>query len=333
MTIVSGTLAAAGAVLSFSPTSGVLGLALLISVLVLACIAAATAAVRRGALEDGAMATEPASSRPGIAAYERFLAARDGDPDLPRHTLSNREKLFADLAAHPVTSAFRPDRDQYLENMARHRPASGLDRRMLWILATAKSNQAERFAIGLAETYGRMQLGDDDRILLHIHLQETYHTRILADVVSLFGLPVQPRPPSLSVRVFIKRLVFAPPNWVRPLTGASEMAGCVLFRALRDIGCEVFADEPAVAERIRVLCNEILADEIGHVGYIAACLGPSGRRLMRRLYAILGGRLVQQLPEMRRLCTDEDWRRRFADFRLEELVGECAGLAYAAATI
>ncbi len=38
--------------------------------------------------------------------------------------------------------------------------------------------------------------------------------------------------------------------------GASEMVGCVLFRAMRDKGVELFADEPAVAERIRLLYNE-----------------------------------------------------------------------------
>jgi hypothetical protein len=49
----------------------------------------------------------------------------------------------------------------------------------------------------------------------------------------------------------------------------------VLFRALRDKGVELFADEPAVAERIRLLYNEIL---------IAVRLGERVRAGMRRLY-------------------------------------------------
>jgi len=272
-------------------------------------------------------------TRPEIAAYERFLVTRDGAPDLLRHTLSNRERLFAGLAALPVRSGFHPDRDAYLRNLARRVPEDGLDPRLLWLLATAKANQAERFAVGLAEVYGRLPHGSDDRILLHIHLQETYHTRILADVVSLFGLPVHPRPPSPLLRLFITRMVFAPPQWVLPLTGASEMVGCVFFRALRDVGCELFAAEPAVAARIRVLYNEILADEIGHVGYIAARLGPARRRLMRALYAALGPRMVRQMRELRQLCPDSEWARRLTGFRLSEMVDECAGLAYAAATI
>jgi hypothetical protein len=289
-----------------------------------------------GLLEVSGRAERSAANpqtEPGIAGYERFLAARDGEPDLLRHTLSKREALFARLAGEPVRPAFRPDRDQYLRNVKRKKPESGLDRRMLWLLATAKSNQAERFAVGLAELYGRLPIAGDDRILLHVHLQETYHTRILADVVAIFGLPVQPRPPSPLVRLLIQFLVFTPPRYTLPLSGASEMAGCVFFRALRDIGMELFAGEPEVVERVRTLFNEILADEIGHVGYIAARLGPGRRGLMRRLYAGLGSRLVGQMPELSLLLAEREWALRFDGFCLDEMAEDCGGLAYAAGSI
>lgn len=269
----------------------------------------------------------------GLPGYERFLAARDGEPDLLRHTLSRREQLFRELAERPVQPAYRPDRDRFLANFARSRPEPGLDGRMLWLLATAKSNQAERFAVGLAELYGRMQVGEDERVLLHIHLQETYHTRILADVVALFGLPVPVRPPAPFVRALIHCLVFTPPRWHLPLTGASEMVGCIIFRALRDAGAELFAAEQAVAARIRMLFDEILGDEIGHVGYVAAKLGPGGRRIMRRLYAALGPRLVSQMPEIERLQPRAQWLRRLDEFDVDELIAECPETAYAAARI
>jgi hypothetical protein len=265
--------------------------------------------------------------------YERFLAARDGTPDLLRHTLSRREALFQSLAEPPIESAYRPDRAQFLTNFRRSRPEAGLDRRLLWLLATAKSNQAERFAVGLAELFGRMQVGDDERVLLHIHLQETYHTRILADVVALFGLPVPVRPPARFVRALIYGLVFAPPRWHLPLTGASEMAGCVIFRALRDRGVELFAGEPEVVGRMRTLFDEILGDEVAHVGYIASKLGPGGRKLMRRLYANFSPRLVRQMAELDLLYTRAEWSRRLAGFDIDEFIADCPDTAYAAARI
>lgn len=273
------------------------------------------------------------ASGDGLAGYERFLQVRDGEPDLSRHTLSRRERLFRELDQRPLRSAYNPDRERYLANFARARPERDLCRRMLWLLAVAKSNQAERFAVGLAELYGRMHVGEDERLLLHIHLQETYHTRILADVVALFGLPVPSRPPARFVRALIYALVFTPPRWHLPFTGASEMVGCVIFRALRDVGLELFEDEPEIAARIRTLFDEILGDEIGHVGYVAAKLGPGGRRIMRRLYALLGPRLVTQMPEIRRLQSVGEWARRLQSFDIDELVAECPNTSYAAARI
>ena len=46
------------------------------------------------------------------------------------------------------------DRPTFLRNLRRRRPEAGLDRKMLFLLATAKLNQAERFGVGLGETYG-----------------------------------------------------------------------------------------------------------------------------------------------------------------------------------
>jgi hypothetical protein len=106
------------------------------------------------------------------------------------------------------------------------------------------------------------------------------------------------------------------------------MAGCVIFRALRDRGTALFADEPAVAERIRLLYDEILADEVSHVGFIASLLGQPGRALMRGLYRAAGCRLALQMPELVRLFGREELRRRFhAPFVLDAMVAEFPHLA------
>lgn len=273
------------------------------------------------------------SAPPGPDGYLAFLRARDGEPDLGRHTLSRREALFAELERTPVRSARPLDRAAYLRNLRRTRPEPGLDERVLWLLASAKANQAERFGVGLAELYGRIG-SDSDPVQLHLHLQETYHTRILADVVAVFGLPVHPHPPVLVARVIVQLLVTAPPDSLLPLTGFAEMAGCTLFRLLRDRGLALFADEPAVAERIRLLYDEILADELSHVGFIASRLGKTGRAIMRGLYRVAGHRLATQMPELVRLFGRDELRRRFrAPFRLDAMVDEFPRLAYATAMI
>src|SRR5439155_19039 len=176
--------------------------------------------------------------------YRAFLVARDGEPDLERHRLSRREEFFARLACAPVRSDVRLDRATYLRNLARARPEPGLDERMLWLLATAKANQAERFGVGHAE---------------------------------------------------------------------------------------LFAAEPTVAARIRLLYDEILADELCHVGFIAARLGPTGRALMRGLYRLGALHLAAQMPEIVQLFGRAELGRRFREpFRLGDMVAEFPARAFAA---
>jgi hypothetical protein len=276
--------------------------------------------------EDDAIAGAP------MQGYRHFLRARDGAPDLRRHTLAGREAFFAALAAAPVRSQVAIDRDAYRRNLRRRRLEPGLDARVLWLLATAKSNQAERFGVGLAEAYGRVPAEDEDPVRLHLHLQELYHTRILADVVALFDLAVHPAPPPVLTRGLISAMVLMPPQWTLPAVGFGEMVGCVLFRALRERGAALFAGEPAVADRLRLLYDEILADELSHVGFVAAQLRPTGRRLMLTLYRVFGLRLALQMPELARLFSRAELQREFASFDLDRMCAEVGAQAYSFAT-
>jgi len=107
----------------------------------------------------------------------------------------------------------------------------------------------------------------------------------------------------------------------------------MLFRHLRDKGVELFADEPAVAGRIRLLYNEIFADEIGHVGFIAARAGERGRAAMRRLYARIAPAFASQSGEMTALFGRAEIARRLSAFHLAEAAAELPSLAFAATLI
>jgi hypothetical protein len=267
----------------------------------------------------------------GTDGYLRFLVERDGEPDLARRTLERREAFFAALAAEPLRAAVPVDRAAYLRNLNRRRPEDGLDARILWLLATAHANQAERFGVGLAELYG-LVTPESDRVRLHVTLQEMYHTRILGDVLALFDLPMRHRPPGIGTRAMTHLMVRTPERWHLPLVGAAEMVGCVMFETLRDRGLELFACDSEVAARIRRLFDEILGDELGHVGFIASLLGPLGRATMRWLHRMLAVPLAHGVPAMVALLGRRELRRRFrTDFRPDRLAATLPGLAYVAA--
>ncbi|EUA31061.1 hypothetical protein I552_10106 [Mycobacterium xenopi 3993] len=90
----------------------------------------------------------------GIDGYRDFLARRDGEADLLNRRLTNRERFFHELEANPLRSAHPADRSAFLRNLRRRRPEPGLDKKMLFLLATAKLNQAERFGVGLGKPTG-----------------------------------------------------------------------------------------------------------------------------------------------------------------------------------
>jgi len=241
----------------------------------------------------------------GIDGYRDYLARRDGDADLLNRRLASREEFFAGLEADPIRSKHHIDRKAFARNMRRRRPEPGVDRRMLFLLATAKLNQAERFGVGLGETYGNNSGDDVPPERVYMELEEHYHTRLLAYVLDVFGLPFQVVAPPLVMRQFVKTAVFMPERVSFMFVGAAEMAGCIMFHQLRRIGVELFADEPEVAARIERLYSEILTDEVGHVGYCAARCTPAERAIMRRLYPRIGRLFARQTFEISLLIDRE----------------------------
>jgi len=237
------------------------------------------------------------TSAAGIDGYRRYLAERNGTPDLLRRRLERREEFFATIEADQVRSQRTIDRDSFLRHLRRRHPDATMSRELAWLLATAKLNQAERFGVGLGETYGRNS-GNGPPEAVYIELEEHYHSRLLAYALDMFDLPFQVVPPPLVMRQFVKVAVFLPELIRFPFVGAAEMAGCAMFDELRRAGAAIFADEPRVAARIDLLYSEILTDEIGHVGYCAARCGPLGKALMRRLYPRFARLFAHQTSEI-----------------------------------
>ncbi|MCV7382795.1 hypothetical protein [Mycolicibacter longobardus] len=268
-------------------------------------------------------------NRTGIEGYREFLAKRDGEADLLNRRLANRDQFFNDLEANPVHSAQPADRATFLRNLRRRRPEPGLDRKMLFLLATAKLNQAERFGVGLGETYGRNSDENLPPENVYLELEEHYHTRLLAYALDVFDLTFQVVPPPFVMRQFVKTGVFLPERLSFMFVGAAEMAGCIMFDELRRAGIELFADEPEVAERITLLYSEILTDEIGHVGYCAARCTSAERAIMRRIYPLIGRLFARQTAEISLLIDPKSLRARLdRPFDVQELTADLDNETY-----
>jgi hypothetical protein len=271
-------------------------------------------------------------SKTGIEGYRDFLVRRDGDADLLHRRLGSREKFFSALEADPIRSSYPVDRKMFLRNLRRRRPEPDLDPKVLFLLATAKLNQAERFGVDLGDTYGRIGGEDQAPERIYLALEEHYHTRLLAYVLDMFDMPFQVVVPPLVMRQFVKMEVFLPERFGFPFVGAAEMAGCIMFDELRRVGVELFADEPEVAERIQLLYTEILTDEIGHVGYCAARCSRAERTLMRLLYPYFARLFARQTAEINLLLDREKLRARLGrPFDVDELTAGISNETFLAA--
>ena len=223
--------------------------------------------------------------------YHDFLVRRDGQVDREARTLSAREAFFDHLPACRWQGIL--DRDSFYRNLGR-RPESGLSPEILWLLAAAKANQAERYAVEL-------ELAGDAPVTARpqdpfVLIEEVYHTRILHDVCSLFDLPFEPLPPSPFTRAFIHVITGIPDRWRLPLVMAGEVVGAGLFGLLRDT-TERFEAEPEVQRTLENLIEEILLDEEGHVRYCRARLGPRGLSMARRLLPCVLHSTIAGMPE------------------------------------
>jgi hypothetical protein len=268
----------------------------------------------------------------GIEGYREFLTRRDGDADLLNRTLTSRDKFFTGLEVDPVRSSRPIDRVVFERNLHRRRPEPGLSREMLFLLATAKLNQAERFGVGLGETYGRNSGDDTLPERVYMELEEHYHTRLLAYVLDMFGLPFHVVPPPMVMRQFVKINVFLPERIGFGFVGAAEMAGCIMFDELRRVGLELFADEPDVAARIESLYSEILTDEVGHVGYCAARCTSGERTVMRWLYPRFGRLFARQTAEISMLIDPKKLHARLDEpFNVDQLTAGLPNEAFLAA--
>lgn len=265
----------------------------------------------------------------GIDGYREFLVKRDGEADLLNRRLANRELFFSEIEANPVRSAHPADRAVFLRNLRRRKPEAGLDGKMLFLLATAKLNQAERFGVGLGETYGRNSDENLPPENVYLELEEHYHTRLLAYALDVFDLTFQVVPPPFVMRQFVKTGVFLPQRLGFLFVGAAEMAGCIMFDELRRVGRKLFADEPAVAERIELLYSEILTDEIGHVGYCASRCTTAERAVMRRIYPLIGRLFARQTAEISLLIDPKALHARLdRPFLVDELTADLDNETY-----
>lgn len=263
--------------------------------------------------------------------YVTEMRARDGAPDPETRTLEKRERFFRDeVEGKPVRWEGPPpavDPDAFERNLDRHRPEEGLDTATLWALASAKINRGERYGVELGLRLRGPAALDPDDPHTYQELQELYHTRILRDVVETLGLTMSMSPPRASLKFLIGLMTRLPKPFANVVIFVAELIGATVFGRMLQRGRELFADQPAVLDRIEALYGQILADEIGHVRLMRSTLGPAQLAVARVLVRPMARRMVRDMPEVDRLFGRREIARSVARVALADLDGWVAAAA------
>lgn len=231
----------------------------------------------------------PAEERRGIAgAFVAFARARDGAPDLQRRTLAQREAFFARLRERPAPRwAGEPiDADEFRRWHRGHRPLGEAPPLIAWLVKVARANEGEGWGVDYLLARGGFDgLGAGGA--LHprdfADLEETYHTRIMREVVALFGLDYALRTPPWPIRQSVKLMARLPQRAAYMLLLAGELMGTVAFAHLARQGEALLAGQPELCQRVRELFDEILIDEVGHVTFLLGSMEAWQLAVIRRL--------------------------------------------------
>ena len=264
----------------------------------------------------------PDERRHHLRAYRSFLEARNGRIDLGGRSLARREQFFRALRESPVVSRNPGDRRGFQDRM-RGSGSAAIDQATAWLVAVARASEGESYGVDLElakydrdERYGHdkqylePEAADEDVTQLYVFMEELYHGRLLTEICTTLGYELGSDPPHWRLRFLIHLINRMADRYRWVLMHCAEIVGSTCFKLFLD-RCWLFADEPEVEGRLRWLVGEIWRDEVLHVAMLRARLGPVGMWFARRLFPLVLGALLRDVPELLEIgCGRDDFMER-----------------------
>ena len=235
-----------------------------------------------------------------LAAYRQFLTGRDGEPDVESRVLSRRESRMRAIEQNPVVWAGALDRDAFARFVAGDR-SGPFDGRTELALAAALANESENYGVDIElrrfAKQGKLPGLREPDLLLSVYVQEAYHCRILIELCRTCGIEFRPRRPAFAIRALVGIIGVLPGalRWVPVMAG--EIVATAVFRLLYR-RLDLFASNPAAHARMCELLRAIWIDEIGHVAFLRAQLGPVALAVAWALLPLVAIAVLRDLPPL-----------------------------------
>jgi hypothetical protein len=244
----------------------------------------------------------PEARRESRAAYQKFLADRDGALDLEKRQLQRREAGMLRYEK-PLSRIREIDRGLFKAQYVSFDTKLATSPELMLLLTLVKCNAAEAYGVNQGfDRKLREATKSADTLELVLLIEETYHTRILLSTAMSYGVELtEPYRPPFALRALIGGIAFGPAFMARPLTMAAEVLGVCVFLNLLEKSHEVLRHDPELRDAVEERLCEILVDEIGHVSFNRACLGAAGLAQARVALPVVARGLSGVVPELRLL--------------------------------
>lgn len=244
----------------------------------------------------------PEARRENRAAYQQFLTARDGAMDIEKQQLVRREAGMLRYEK-PLPRIREVDRDLFNAQYASFDAKVATPPELLLLLALVKANAAEAFGVTqVFDAIHRRAVKNNDMCELTLMVEETYHTRILLSTALSYGVEMTaPYKPPVALRTLIAGVSVAPEIVSRPLTLAAEILGLCTFLNLLEKSREVLRHDPELRDAVEERLCEVITDELGHMSFNRACLGPAGFAQVRMMLPVVARGVSGVVPEIRAL--------------------------------
>lgn len=202
----------------------------------------------------------------------------------------------------------------------------------LWMAIAATANEGEKFSVERIID-SRQGTTDPEDPMTYVEIEEIYHTRLLIQTVSTLGVPYEMKVPPLFVRVLTMGIILLPKPLEYMVVFFAEVIGTTLFAALAERARSLVDPQSPVGARVISLVEEILIDEIGHVTYARAHLGPVRLWIAKQMTRFLARAMYKATPAIDALFDANILAERAKTLDLSTLPAHILARAYAPSAV
>jgi hypothetical protein len=266
--------------------------------------------------------------------YLAHVKQRDGFPDVHRRTLAKREEFYEEYRKNPLLYEGEVPRDEFWKiYRSRSKEAKKSSSKMaLWMAILARVNTGEKYGVELGMSRYETEQPDLENPMTYLEMEEFYHTHMLGDALKVLNVDVTIEEPHGMMKPFVWFIARLPKFFSYPITLMAEVMATVLFVELWLTAKQFFANKGEAGRRIIWLVEQILIDEVGHVSFVQAQMGPIRLWLTKKLMPLAAPVLLGEDKSIGALYDLNELSQKAFHFNWELLPAEIRAKAFVPTT-